>query len=183
MAGSSKPGRMWNPGWSNSSRPAGPGWRRADCPWHCPQNRDVLARAGVVEIHGRLDDALIGSLSRGHGEHMIPRRAVAHFAVDSALCKFEVVPRKRIGLDAAQLAGMARRATGLIIRRRRDLIEARYHGARRTRRIDYLPIVDPPSLDRAVLNRKYVDVARRQPSRIGLLPLRPDGVIHRVGLP
>src|SRR5207247_2285220 len=54
-----------------------------------PANRDVLARAGVVEIHGRLDDALIGSLSRGHGEHMIPRRAVAHFAVDSALCKFE----------------------------------------------------------------------------------------------
>ena len=78
---------------------------------------------------------------------------------------------------------MARRAIGLIIRRRRDLIEARYHGARRTRRIDYLPIVDPPSLDRAVLNRKYVDVARRQPRRIGLLPLRPDGVIHRVGLP
>src|SRR5260370_41770809 len=78
---------------------------------------------------------------------------------------------------------MARRAIHLITRCRAEPVEICHHGARRTGRIDRLPVVDPLSLDRAVLYRKYVNLARGESRGIGLLPFRPDSVINRVNAP
>ena len=63
---------------------------------------------------------------------------------------------------------MAWRAIDLIACGSAELIEAGNDGTRGTRGIDHLPIIDPLSLYRAVLNRKYMNVACRQSGCVGL---------------
>lgn len=55
-------------------------------------NGDVLARGDIAEIDGEPNGSFAVSLARSRSEHMILRRAVAHFTVDSTFAKFEVPP-------------------------------------------------------------------------------------------
>ena len=108
---------------------------------------------------------------------------MAHLTIDTWLFELQVVWLEASSLRIAQLTGVTHCANRLIAGGAIELFPRAQISPFASRHIDNSPVIDPLSLQRAVLDGENVNLAVRQLCCVRLLKFGTDRVVHGIAVP